>query len=165
MAEKQGIPGKLESQTDELIDTVMDDLVEKASKKLSMALESVRETPNRLIQLDECHYFDTQDKVVLQKDGSQFRNVHCAPVYLKRSADRIREEALKSGFVPVLTDSFWNPHTKHLYVINGERFVLYALDRRKNIRKRRVGDVAPEAPGSSIEPEVHEQASKVKLRA
>src|ERR1035438_2818858 len=87
MAENPGIQGKLESQSDELINTVMDELVEQASKKLSTAKESVRETPNRLIQLDECHYFDTQDKVVLQKDGSQFRNVHCAPVYLKRSAD------------------------------------------------------------------------------
>ena len=162
MAEKSGIQGKLEAQSDEVIDTMMDELVEIASKKLSVAKESVRETPNRLIQLDECHYFDTQDKVVLQKDGSQFKNVHCAPVYLKRSADRIREEAKKTGFVPVLTDSFWNPQTKHLYVINGERYLLYALDRRKSVRKRRVGDVAPEALGATSVPEGQERLSKAK---
>ena len=150
------------SQSDELIDTMMDELVEIAAKKLSTAKESVRESPNRLIQLDECHYFDTQDKVVLQKDGSQFKNVHRAPVYLKRSADRIRDEAKRTGFVTVLTDSFWNPQTKHLYVINGERYLLYALDRRKSVRKRRVGDAAPEAPGSNVAPEGLERMAKTK---
>jgi hypothetical protein len=153
MAEKPGIKSKLESLSDELIDTVMEELVEKATKKLSTAKGNIRETSNRLIQLDECHYFDTQDKVVLLKDGSQFKNIRCAPVYLKRSADRIREEARKSGFVSVESGSFWNPQTKHLYVINGERFVLYALDRRKTVRKRRVGDATPESIRSGAAPE------------
>ena len=144
MPDKTDLKAKLESQSDDLIESVMEALVDKAVAMLEHDKTGERESPNRLIQLDECHYFDTQDRVVLQKDGSQLKDIHCDPVYLRRAGERIREEAQKHGYIPIESGSFFNPKTKHLYVINGERYVLYALDRRKSVRKRRVGDAAPD---------------------
>ena len=125
---------------DQKMEKAMDKLVEKAAASASKDKAAGREGLPRLIQLDEFHYFDTQDKVLLLKDGAQYRNVNCNPVYLKRSQERIREDAKKTGAMPIEGGSFWNAKTKHLYIINGERYVLYAMDRRKSTRNRRAGE-------------------------
>ncbi len=112
------------------LDHATDEMVERAMDQLDESEEKARERAARLIPLDQDHYFDPLEKIVLLKLGRHFSNLGHSPVFLEMAAEKAEEEALRKGYTPIHGGLFWNPQTQHLYVKNGNRYVLYTLDRR-----------------------------------
>lgn len=122
MTDQFDIQRKLDGAGEAMVDSAMG-LVEES-------VEKARERFARLIRLDDSHFFDPLDKIILLKVGKNFRNLGHDKVYLEIAAEKIEEKARADGFTALANGLFWNPTTKHLYVKNTDRYVLYTLDRR-----------------------------------
>jgi len=108
-----------------------DNAADEAVENLKAVREKAQERLGRLVQLDATHYFDPQNKQVLFKTGHEFRNLGHDSAFLEQAAHKIEEEARQRGYTPIQGGLFWDQGMKQLYVKNGDRYVLYALDRRK----------------------------------
>jgi hypothetical protein len=83
----------------------------------------------RLIRLDEAHFFDpvVQTVVVADADGAGFN----APSQSsKRAAGMVESDARREGYKAVQGGYFWNEGERRLYVKETDQYVLCALDRR-----------------------------------
>jgi hypothetical protein len=96
--------------------------------RLDADKEKARLRAERLIQLDERHFYDPLDQWVLFKDGSQFRKLSHSVVYQKLAAAKVEAQARELGFQPLEGGLFWHAGTKDLYVKNGKGYVLYSVD-------------------------------------
>jgi hypothetical protein len=113
------------------MDHAADNDADQAVENLKAVRDQAGERLERLVQLDANHYFDPQNKQVLFKMGQQFRNLGHDPAYLAQAAEKIEEQARQHGYTPIQGGLFWDQGMKQLYVKNGDKYVLYALDRRK----------------------------------
>ena len=157
--ERDFMPNRLEFQRK--WDHQSDELVERLMSKLEAGKEKSREAVRkRLLQLEKNIYFDPQDKLMLLQDRTKFKNLSYHMIRLRRAAQRVEEEARKRGFATVKGGLFWNPVMKHLYVKNGERYVLYALDRRTHSRRFGQRRVAVGLPKIGIEAQVSRRKTR-----
>ena len=104
-----------------------------AMDRLDACQDKRAERDERLIRLDDAHYFDPLNKEILFKDlggGGEFRNLGHNQVYMKKAADFMEAEARRDGYLPVQGGLFWHPVEKRLFVKSGDHYVLFALDRR-----------------------------------
>ncbi len=105
-------------------------IADEAMDRLADSKDKADEREGRLIQLDESHYFDPQNKQVLLKNGASYANLGHNPHFEELAAQKIEEEAGRKGYKPVKGGLFWDPAEMRLYAKNGGHYVLYALDRR-----------------------------------
>ena len=93
MPDQFEVQRQLDHPADEQVESLMEELEEDKDK--------ARLRSQRLIPLDESHYFDPQDKWVLFKDGSQFKKLDHVPVQFKGRVEEIEGEVLNKKFNPI----------------------------------------------------------------
>jgi hypothetical protein len=116
-------------------------ITEEAKAKLEEDKELARERKQRLVPLSGDFYYDPKEKLILKKEGSQFKLLDHERKRVNGTAAQVKNDALEQGYKAVSGGFYWNEKTRQLYVRQGERYVLYALDRRrKAVPKRRKDD-------------------------
>jgi hypothetical protein len=101
-------------------------------------LEPVRPTvegsadwTQRLIRLDEAHYFDPEGQTVLVAgaDGAGYDSPGQSSERAGWAAGTVEQKARQEGYKPLQGGLFWHAAARRLYVKEREHYVLFALDR------------------------------------
>jgi hypothetical protein len=97
--------------------------------KASTGMDRPVDWEQRLVRLDEIHYFDpvVQAVLVVGADGTGFATPGQSS---GRAAEMAGEDARREGYKPVQGGLFWNAGERRLYVKESDHYVLFALDRR-----------------------------------
>jgi hypothetical protein len=118
-------------------------VAEEAREKLEEDKELARERNKRLVLLGDGHYFDPKDRVILEKEGSQYKRIGHDRRRLRGRPELLREQARLNGYKAVKGGMFWDKKGRKLYILQQGRYVLYSLDRRKRrgpSLRRRAGE-------------------------
>jgi hypothetical protein len=111
------------------LDGAADELVDGAMDKLAECKDKAEERRERLVRLDDTHYFDPQNKQVLFKDGDSYANIGHNAHFEAQAAYKVEEEARSKGYTRVEGGMFWDAGARRLYVRNDGHYVLYSIDR------------------------------------
>ena len=102
---------------------------EKDAMKPPPASDRPVDWAQRLIRLDEVHYFDPVVQVVLVA-GANGTGFETPGQNSKPAPGMVEGDARREGYHPVQGGLFWNESERRLYVKESGHYVLYALDRR-----------------------------------
>jgi hypothetical protein len=99
--------------------------VDAAMEKLDECQDKAGDRDQRLIPLDEQHFFDPQTKQVLFKAGASYRNLGHDAHFEAVAARIIEEEADAKGYTALPGGLYWDKANRSLYVKNGGHYVFY----------------------------------------
>jgi hypothetical protein len=85
----------------------------------------------RLIRLDEAHYFDPEGQAVLVDgaDGAGYDSPGQSSERAGWAAGTVEQKARQEGYKPLQGGLFWHAAARRLYVKEREHYVLFTLDR------------------------------------
>lgn len=93
--------------------------------------------PERYIKLEGNLYFDTKDRVIVKNMGDRFvfvrhdrRRKNIPTPYEKR-----RQEQITKDMKQISNNLYFDPNTKQIFKLIGDKLVLYSKDRRKETKK------------------------------
>jgi hypothetical protein len=107
------------------------DLVDEAMDRLEESREINREHRERLLALDDEHYFDPPGRQVLRRVLDRYNTVADHLDETKHPLDVAERIVAGAGFKAVGNGLFWNRQERSLYVKHDDHYVLYTRDRRK----------------------------------